>query len=108
AREHGYDPDAMRVPDPGPAPPHVGANGSPRPRAAADAAVPPKHVRRYAQLRRKVLRAVCEAVPAGAGVAVVSKGDDELLRLGGRPAWHFPPAAGGGYAGHNPADSGEA
>ncbi|HJZ59186.1 MAG TPA: hypothetical protein VKE74_29850 [Gemmataceae bacterium] len=104
-----YDPDAMRVPESGPAPPavHAGVNGSPRPHPGRAPGLPPKHVRRYLQLRRKVRRAVCEAVPAGAAVAVVSKGDDELLRLDGRTACHFPPAA-GGYVGHNPADSDEA
>ena len=29
-------------------------------------------------------------VPKHATVAVVSKGDAELIRLGGRRAWHFP------------------
>jgi GT2 family glycosyltransferase len=106
AREHRYDPDAMRVPEPAPAPPRAGVNGSPR--ATADAALPPEHVRQYARLRRKVRRAVCEAVPPGAGVAVVSKGDDELLQLDGRSACHFPPAPDGTYAGYNPADSDEA
>src|SRR5262249_37764338 len=106
-----YDPDAMRVPESGPAPPavHAGVNGSPRPHPGRAPGLPPKHVRRYLQLRRKVRRAggAGGAARAGAAVAVVSKGDDELLRLDGRTACHFPPAA-GGYVGHNPADSDEA
>ena len=44
-------------------------------------------------------------IPPGATVAVISKGDEALLQLGGRTAWHFPRGAGGGYAGHYPADS---
>jgi hypothetical protein len=38
-------------------------------------------------------------------VAVVSKGDDGLLRLGDRTASHFPQTPDGTYAGHHPADS---
>jgi hypothetical protein len=41
-------------------------------------------------------------------VAVVSKGDDELLRLLGRGARHFPETHEGVYAGYHPADSDEA
>src|SRR5262249_31354544 len=44
------------------------------------------------------------AVAAEAPVAVVSRGDDALLELGGRPAWHFPQTPDGVYAGHHPAD----
>lgn len=47
-------------------------------------------------------------VPAGAGVLVVSKGDDRLLELGGPRGLHFPQAETGGYAGHHPADDREA
>ena len=39
---------------------------------------------------------------------VVSKGDDDLLQLDGRLGAHFPQVTGGVYAGHHPADSGEA
>jgi GT2 family glycosyltransferase len=49
-------------------------------------------------------RAVAGHVPAGATVAVVSKGDEELVRLEGRTGWHFPRAEDGVYAGHYPAD----
>jgi glycosyltransferase involved in cell wall biosynthesis/SAM-dependent methyltransferase len=59
----------------------------------------------YQQLVRRARRAICAAVPAGATVLVVSKGDEELLRLEGRTAWHFPRTDGGAYAGHHPADS---
>jgi predicted O-methyltransferase YrrM len=39
---------------------------------------------------------------------VVSRGDDDLLKLDGRQGWHFPQTVGGVYAGHYPGDSAEA
>jgi glycosyltransferase involved in cell wall biosynthesis len=48
---------------------------------------------------------VAEALPAGATVLVVSRGDDELLALDGRVGWHFPQAEDGVYAGHHPEGS---
>jgi hypothetical protein len=39
---------------------------------------------------------------------MVSRGDEQLLRLEGRHARHFPQAADGSWAGHHPADSSEA
>lgn len=64
----------------------------------------PRYERETAQLR-EVVKA---AVPAGATVLVVSRGDDSLLELNGRRALHFPQAPEGGWAGHHPADSEEA
>jgi GT2 family glycosyltransferase len=63
---------------------------------------------RYRALTERVRRAVVEAVPADATVLVVSRGDDELLRVDGRRAWHFPRSENDTYAGHHPADSEEA
>jgi GT2 family glycosyltransferase len=55
------------------------------------------------------LRDVVEAtVPTGATVVVVSRGDDELVDLGERAAWHFPQTDHGEYAGHHPGDGAEA
>ena len=48
---------------------------------------------------------VHDAIPAGATVLVLSKGDDELLRFTDRRGWHFPQGEDGAYAGHYPADS---
>lgn len=59
----------------------------------------------YRELRERIRQAVADTVPLGATVLVVSRGDDELLRLDGKSAWHFPRGEGGGYAGHHPADS---
>jgi hypothetical protein len=44
-------------------------------------------------------------LPPEATVVVVSKGDEALLRLPVRQAWHFPQSEDGRYAGHYPADS---
>jgi hypothetical protein len=51
---------------------------------------------------------VDSALPQQATVIVVSRGDERLLDLAGRRAWHFPQEAGGVYAGHHPGDSAEA
>jgi hypothetical protein len=44
-----------------------------------------------------------QIIPAEATVLVASKGDDALLQLDGRAAWHFPMAADGQYLGYHPA-----
>jgi hypothetical protein len=61
------------------------------------------HDRLGARIRR-VLRS---AMPAGV-LAVVSKGDSELLEACGPLSCHFPQADDGEYAGYHPADSREA
>jgi GT2 family glycosyltransferase len=63
---------------------------------------------RYRELVERVRRRVAEVIPSNATVLVASRGDEELLRLDGRRAWHFPRSDDGGYAGHHPADSREA
>ena len=60
---------------------------------------------RYQQLIREIRDVVHTALPMDARIIVVSKGDDELLKLGGGRAWHFPRTFDGTYAGHYPADS---
>jgi len=57
---------------------------------------------------RGVRELVEATVPAGATVLVVSHGDDELLALGDREAWHFPRAADGSHTGYHPGSSEEA
>jgi GT2 family glycosyltransferase len=66
----------------------------------------PNH--RYQREAEQVREAVKEAVPSGSTVLVISRGDEELLRLNGRRAEHFPQAEDGAWAGHHPADSEEA
>jgi hypothetical protein len=63
---------------------------------------------RYGLLRLRIRQVVEQAVPMGATVAVISKGDGALLRLVGRTGWHFPQTDRGAYAGRHPADSAEA
>jgi hypothetical protein len=58
--------------------------------------------------RRRIREIVTTTVPDGATVLVVSRSDDELLRLDGREGWHFPQDEHGAWAGHYPADSAEA
>ena len=64
----------------------------------------PRYEREAEQLREEVKA----AVPAGATVLVISRGDDALLELNGRRAMHFPQGDDGGWSGHHPADSEEA
>jgi len=59
-------------------------------------------------LVRAVHAATQCALPTDARVLVVSRGDDDLLRLGDRWAEHFPQDEAGAYAGHHPADGAEA
>ena len=59
----------------------------------------------YDALVGRVRELVVSRVPEGSAVLVISKGDDELLKLGDRRAEHFPQSADGTYAGHHPSDS---
>jgi glycosyltransferase involved in cell wall biosynthesis len=59
----------------------------------------------YRQLVQRVRAVVRAELPRGARVAVVSKGDEELLKLDNCFGWHYPRGDDGGYAGHYPADS---
>ena len=60
---------------------------------------------RYQQLIHQIRDVVHAALPLDARIAVVSKGDAELLKLGGGRASHFPQTFDGTYAGHYPSDS---
>ena len=59
----------------------------------------------YEALVQRVRQLVCETVPVGAAVLVMTKGDDELLRFDGRRGWHFPQRDDGAYTGYYPPDS---
>jgi GT2 family glycosyltransferase len=67
-----------------------------------------RHSGRYGRLTEGLRQAVLDAVPVGGTVLVVSRGDDDLLRVDARRAWHFLRSESGAYAGHHPADSDEA
>ena len=58
----------------------------------------------YAAMVSRVREVVARLVPSGEVVAVVSRGDEQLLDLGGCTGWHFPQDATGTYAGCYPAD----
>jgi hypothetical protein len=62
----------------------------------------------YEDVVDDVTSTVTGVVPSSETVLVVSRGDDDLLRLGSRRGWHFPRAADGRFAGHYPADSSDA
>jgi hypothetical protein len=59
----------------------------------------------YQQLVERIRELVRYTVPASATTVVVSRGDEQLLQLDGRPAWHFPSLPDGRYSGEYPADS---
>ena len=52
----------------------------------------------YQRLTQRIREIVADTLPAGATVLVVSKGDEELLRIEGHDARHFPAAADGSWA----------
>ncbi len=60
---------------------------------------------RYDDLVPRFRDVVRRAVPRDSIVAVVSKGDPQLLNLDGRRGWHFPQRPDGVYAGYYPPDS---
>jgi glycosyltransferase involved in cell wall biosynthesis len=63
---------------------------------------------RYRDLVERVRRVASVAIPPGARVAVVSRGDDELLSLGAADAEHFPGDDSGAWLGWYPANGEEA
>jgi hypothetical protein len=62
----------------------------------------------YQELVQRIQDIVVGAVPLGATVLVVSRGDPQLIQFLGRVGWHFPQTERGEYAGHHPANSTEA
>lgn len=62
----------------------------------------------YEHVRARVRDLVCAHAAPQAPVIVTSRGDDALLKLDDRDAWHFPQTPEGLWAGHHPASSEEA
>ena len=58
----------------------------------------------YQQLVERIQELVRYTVPPTATTVVVTRGDEELVQLGERPAWHFPRLPDGQYSGEYPAD----
>jgi len=76
-------------------------------RMAATGDASPEDIARqveYLDLVARVRRAVRGHVPRSARVLVASRGDEELVRLFGRTAGHFPQDVAGDFAGEYPAD----
>ena len=59
--------------------------------------------RAYRQIVRGVRGLLRDHVPRGGTVAIVSKGDEELVRQRHVTAWHFPRDQKGNYLGYHPA-----
>lgn len=67
-----------------------------------------RHGPRYEPMTERLRSVVDTAIPPDSTVLVVSKGDEGLMRLGRRRAWHFPMDGEGGYAGWYPANGEDA
>jgi hypothetical protein len=77
-------------------------------RAPTDAGNGDRKPGQYSALVQRIKEVALAAIPTGAVVAVVSRGDDDLLFLGGSVGWHFPQTPSGTYAGFNPETSDDA
>ena len=62
----------------------------------------------YERLRSAIRHTVAQQLPSGATVLVMTKGDEELLRMTTHRGWHFPQDEHGRYPNIYPADSAEA
>jgi hypothetical protein len=62
----------------------------------------------YSRLITRIRSIARTVVPFNAVVAVVSRGDEALVNLDGRIAWHFPRLDDGRWLGYHPRDSKEA
>src|SRR6185369_14117229 len=58
----------------------------------------------YDQLLDAIRAAVAANIVKGSTIAVINKGDEQLLKLEGMRGWHFPRQEDGQYSGHYPAD----
>jgi hypothetical protein len=83
-------------------------NGDAENRADSPCASPGNPRFQYQQLLRRIREGVEKVTPPGASILVASKGDDDLLRLPGRTAGHFPQDKAGKYTGSHPADDADA
>jgi hypothetical protein len=62
----------------------------------------------HQKLLTRIHKIAARMIPAGATVAVVSRGEGEIVDLDGRTGWHFPRQDDGEYAGYHPANSADA
>src|SRR5262249_24434186 len=61
--------------------------------------------RDYQRMIAQTRKLIQSSTPDGATVTVISRGDDNLVKLEGRHGWHFPRQEDGKYAGYHPSDS---
>jgi hypothetical protein len=62
----------------------------------------------YERVKQRVREVAVTVLPEDTTVIVVSRGDDDLVDLGGRRGWHFPQNDDGIYAGYYPTTSQQA
>jgi hypothetical protein len=74
-------------------------------REANTAASKPASHGGYSRLLAEVHAAVRSAIPRGRTVLVVSRGDEQLVRLDAHRGWHFPRHQDGRFAGFHPESS---
>lgn len=84
--------------------PHTSAPGTAQRSLTAAVSAKREHQASYGELKERLRSVVAGALPEGASIAVVSRGDDDLLVLGARIGFHFPRADDGRYAGFHPRD----
>jgi len=69
--------------------------------------LPSGHLR-YTKLKSDLRSVVREQIPRDAALAIVSKGDEDLLGVHDGPSWHFPCDANFSYAGFHPENTAKA
>jgi hypothetical protein len=88
---------------------HSAPNAAPAPSFASNShTVASRMPLDYSEVVYQVREMVEQHVPRGETVAVVSKGDPELIVFAGRRGMHMPRTAEGAWAGFNPADATDA
>ncbi len=83
----------------------IDVQGMPHPPRACDRQGSVRVADEYFDLVQEIREAVCAALPPSARLLVTSKGDDDLLNLGGRTAQHFPKTRDRECAHYHPAGS---
>jgi hypothetical protein len=66
------------------------------------------HQAHYRRVVQRIRQVVDQVLPVGSAIAVISRGDDDLVEFHDRRGLHFPQDAQGRYAGYHPRDSAEA
>ena len=62
----------------------------------------------YRELVDHIRQIIESTLPPGATIIIASKGDEDLLNLTNRVAWHFPQEKDSSYSGHHPENSASA